>query len=614
MWKVFRSVLLLVFLTGAMLLSACDGETPAADGGTDGQVADSGPVASCEGAADGTPCTGGMICVQESCVVAGNCGDGYVDTARGEQCEDGNSVADDGCQPDDCTFTCEADGFCDDGFVCNGTESCTSGHVCAPGTAVADGTPCSTTAVPSGVCHPTPTPVCLAAECGNNVLDTGEQCDDGRNGDASDGCRDDCQFACTASGCTLTVMPAAHDFGMLAEGMTSGEQTFTIQNVSANPTGATLAVTLAGLNADNFTIVMNNCMIVLGPFLTCTVTVRFDPAGLGVRRAMLLVSGAAGEEGAAELRGFAMGANGRACTAGTECESGNCVDSFCCDESEATCNGCRSCGVSGSVGMCADVPAGENPHQVCTEPCAVGECDGAGACTPASSERVCNVQSCSNSSPSLQWDATTELVRECDGVSLTCPTSGALTARSCGRYTCDPTTSRCRTSCAVDQDCTTLSYCNAGSCVPKWSAPGNPCSSPWACLSHICTGDVCGSCTSNLGCAWAPTVCTTVAAGYNACVECNAGLGGTCGGGIGNTCDATSGVCRCSSSSECYDVANLCNANGFCACGSNPYGCGYPWQQCVGSGTSATCKVRTGYPCVHNQSCASGSCVGAVCQ
>jgi len=35
--------------------------------------------------------------------------------------------------------------------------------------------------------------------CGNSVLDDGEDCDDGRNGDDADGCRDDCTYTCTSS-------------------------------------------------------------------------------------------------------------------------------------------------------------------------------------------------------------------------------------------------------------------------------------------------------------------------------------------------------------------------------------------------------------------------------
>lgn len=42
--------------------------------------------------------------------------------------------------------------------------------------------------------------------CGNGLVDEGEQCDDGQNGDDNDGCRDDCNYSCrnAASDCENT--------------------------------------------------------------------------------------------------------------------------------------------------------------------------------------------------------------------------------------------------------------------------------------------------------------------------------------------------------------------------------------------------------------------------
>jgi len=36
----------------------------------------------------------------------------------------------------------------------------------------------------------------VISECGNGLVDEGEECDDGKNGDPYDGCRDDCKFTC----------------------------------------------------------------------------------------------------------------------------------------------------------------------------------------------------------------------------------------------------------------------------------------------------------------------------------------------------------------------------------------------------------------------------------
>ncbi|MCB9596034.1 MAG: hypothetical protein H6719_25155 [Sandaracinaceae bacterium] len=149
------------------------------------------------GVADGTPCNGGAgTCDAGTCVTGSGCGNGVVDS--GEACDDGNTTAFDGCEPD-CTFTCDTDTECDDGLTCNGSETCgATSHVCEPGTPADDGTACSTTAVPDGVCVTTPSGnQCVGAGCGNGVLDGGEVCDDG-NDVAADGCEADCTFSCEA--------------------------------------------------------------------------------------------------------------------------------------------------------------------------------------------------------------------------------------------------------------------------------------------------------------------------------------------------------------------------------------------------------------------------------
>src|SRR5262249_12834638 len=84
---------------------------------------------------------------------------------------------------------------------------------------------------------------------------------------------------------------------------------------------------------------------------------------------------------------FARFANGGACAAATECESGFCVDGVCCD---ALCDGlCRACTAakkeSGMDGVCGPVAAHSDPDGECTDDgapsCANdGYCDGAGAC------------------------------------------------------------------------------------------------------------------------------------------------------------------------------------------------------------------------------------------
>ncbi|MBN1770157.1 MAG: hypothetical protein JXB32_02755 [Deltaproteobacteria bacterium] len=143
--------------------------------------------------ADGTPTTRD-ICLSESCG-ASVCGDAYVDsgTSPPEQCEDGNTVFGDGCDPDDCRYSCVAALDCSDGNTCNGVETCnTTTHVCLPGTPPADGTACTLPGGGAGECR---AGECITAGCGNGVVGAGEECDDG-NYVSGDGCEPDCQFSC----------------------------------------------------------------------------------------------------------------------------------------------------------------------------------------------------------------------------------------------------------------------------------------------------------------------------------------------------------------------------------------------------------------------------------
>jgi cysteine-rich repeat protein len=91
------------------------------------------------------------------------CGDGAVDP--GEECDDGNNAAGDGCGPT-CFFEDCGNGIIDPG------EECDDGNY-------VDGDGCSS--------H------CLLEVCGNGILDYGEDCDDGNNVDG-DGCASDCRL------------------------------------------------------------------------------------------------------------------------------------------------------------------------------------------------------------------------------------------------------------------------------------------------------------------------------------------------------------------------------------------------------------------------------------
>jgi len=144
----------------------------------------------CVGQADGASCGSSLICIAEECVES-SCGDGFVDADGGEECDDGNDVAFDGCEPSSCTFTCDEDADCNDMAPCNGEETCTD-NVCVAGTPPDEGTACTLAAGGDGVCRARE---CVDPGCGNGVVDGTEQCDDGNDAD-DDGCDVDCTFSC----------------------------------------------------------------------------------------------------------------------------------------------------------------------------------------------------------------------------------------------------------------------------------------------------------------------------------------------------------------------------------------------------------------------------------
>ena len=174
----------------ACLAGAC---SLVVDGALDGKEGGS----ACTGADDGTSCTiegmsGAAICRSQVCTLS-TCGDGLVDGASGEQCDDGNETSGDGCEPGTCEFSCESDDECDNESVCDGTETCNvATHICAPGTDAPDETACSQEDGTDGGCR---SGACRALGCGNGLPDDGEECDDG-NDVSNDGCEPDCTVTC----------------------------------------------------------------------------------------------------------------------------------------------------------------------------------------------------------------------------------------------------------------------------------------------------------------------------------------------------------------------------------------------------------------------------------
>jgi hypothetical protein len=229
-----------------------DGGGPTGDGGsgdaamgdecTEPQDCDDGNVCtadSCENGfcvnetrSDGTACDAAgdgnedEICVSGECAES-RCGDGYVDSDAGEECDDGNNEIQDGCEPD-CTFTCTEDADCDDGNICT-ADSCTDDNQCE-NTPQNEGDSCQDGdgTCQNGSCLPTDCTIdadcsdgnpCTTETCNNDMMceSTGaKDCDDG------DECTADSCVSSVEDGCVNTCIDNDGD-GFVSESLTCAE-------------------------------------------------------------------------------------------------------------------------------------------------------------------------------------------------------------------------------------------------------------------------------------------------------------------------------------------------------------------------------------------------------
>lgn len=155
------------------------------------------PRAPCVGLADGAACllvdSEVGLCGREACAPS-RCGDGVVDRAAGEECDDTNSVTGDGCEAT-CRFSCTSAAACDDGNPCNGVESCGTSHRCVAGTIPVASLACVQPSGAAGLCR---NGACASAACGNGTVEGSEVCDDANLVDG-DGCDNDCTFSCSSA-------------------------------------------------------------------------------------------------------------------------------------------------------------------------------------------------------------------------------------------------------------------------------------------------------------------------------------------------------------------------------------------------------------------------------
>ncbi len=170
----------------------CEG-TPADCSGLDGQCTvgtcnESNGQCQALPANEGGSCTDGDVCTTGDTCTGGTCTTTPVDCSfLDSQCTDGVCNASTGeCESVDSN----EGGPCSDGNNCNNNDICLSGVCSACGNSSTDAG-CGETCDPPlpGLCDPT----CLAVVCGNSVIQSGEECDDG-NATSGDGCSSSCAF------------------------------------------------------------------------------------------------------------------------------------------------------------------------------------------------------------------------------------------------------------------------------------------------------------------------------------------------------------------------------------------------------------------------------------
>ncbi len=203
---------------------------------------------------------------------------------------------------------------------------------------------------------------------------------------------------------------------------------------------------------------------------------------------------------------------GEPCNAGTECDSGHCVDGVCCTEA---CQGqCEACDRSGSLGVCGVVqgaPHGDRPACASDGSVCAGSCSGANRseCTYPDANSPCRALGCA--------DGVSTLLTACDGAG-SCPASQTV---SCAPYLCDGDV--CATYCVSSTDCVAGHTCDGGVCVGTSCVDDDDCPGDLVCNDSVC-GDP--ECRNNADCdgdaLCSDGVCVEVECVAN--TDCNDGL------------------------------------------------------------------------------------------
>lgn len=286
--------------------ATCTGPTSATCGNNTveaGEDCDDGPAGS-------ATCT-------TTCTISA-CGDGIRNTLAGEQCDLGANNSDTGA----CTLTCQ-NARCGDGLIRAGTETCDDGPD--------NGKPNKCNATCTGT---------TAAVCGNNIIEAGEDCDDGASGSAT------CTTTCKTSTCGDGIVNAA-----AGETCDNGPD-----NGQPNKCNATCDGMTPSVCGNNVTEAGEDCDAGPNGSATCTTTCKTSVCGDSIINTL----------------------------AGETCDDG--IDNGKPNKCNATCNGTTAavCG-NNVVEAGEDCDEGGVDHATCNADCTTAVC-GDGYHNPAAGE------------------------------------------------------------------------------------------------------------------------------------------------------------------------------------------------------------------------------------
>lgn len=562
-------------------------------------------------AATGTTCNDGNDCTTGDMCEAGRCTQ-FEDVVCEWNCTDDKDEDDDGkadCDDFECIGTQECPGVCGDEY-CTGSELCGTCPqdcgACPPacGDAVCNGDETCLTCLQDcpadctgkecgddlcgGSCGTCPgvQDECIASECVCQPLCDGLECGD-------DGCGGDCgtcpgpQDACQSGTCVCQPACENRMCGDDGCGSVCGTCAATEDCVEGHcmvQPGAlcnSADECLSGFCVDGVccdTACAGLCQACNVPGMTGTC----GPVQLGMDPANECNPGACNGSGACQ------DATGTACTQNGSCVSGFCVDGVCCD---TICNGlCAQCNGT-TVGMCSNIPLGDDPHFECPGATA---CNGTGGCNFFPNGNACTFGSecasgfcvdgvCCNTACAGTCQACNiaGMVGACGNIPL-----GQDPANECaGAQACDGT-GMCKLP--LSEACALGADCISGFCVDGY------------CCDNACNG-LCKTCKGSL-----PGMCSNINLGTDPDNECS---GATTCNGMG-MCSLFANGSPCSSSGEC--MSGFC-VDGVC-CNT---GCNGLCQTCSVAGSVGTCSnIPSGQDpaneCAGTQTCnGSGACAAA---